>query len=423
MARRNRVEKTLMVYGTVTAILSGINIVRYVFFAQSVPFLVQTMVATFMLACTWFVCAIRIPALALLPGIGCVILHSCSNMFGYTNNIIYLLMAASAIVTAIVGTVFQIKDKTKWNRKSLVSLVSMTLIAVIGGGLWAGNILTVRNQTGMARNEVWAVPAKYDSVACPEPGTVTLFEYETKAYATDSRKVTKQAYVYLPYGYDPEGQYDILYLMHGTGDDEAYWLNKFEYNKTMIDNLIYYGDIRPVIVVTPTWYTEDDLPDDPDKLTYEFVHELRNDLIPAVESTFATYAESVDETGLTGSRQHRAFAGLSRGSATMFRSAYCGSMDYFSKFGAFSACMTTIEEFSVAREPWAEYPIDYLYNTSGTFDFLLDEHIHNTDALLDYEKRLVEQVNFSFDIFPMAYHSMNSWHMALYNCLQIFYSN
>ena len=46
--------------------------------------------------------------------------------------------------------------------------------------------------------------------------------YDTKAYATDERDVKKTAYVYLPYGYSEEKEYNILYLMHGTGDDEKY---------------------------------------------------------------------------------------------------------------------------------------------------------------------------------------------------------
>ena len=41
--------------------------------------------------------------------------------------------------------------------------------------------------------------------------------------------------------------------MHGTGDDEKYWLKTNPYNKTMLDNMIADGDIEPLIVVTPTF--------------------------------------------------------------------------------------------------------------------------------------------------------------------------
>ena len=91
---------------------------------------------------------------------------------------------------------------------------------------------------------LWAVPAKFDTGEIPEAGTLEELVYETKAYATDGRSVTKRALVYLPYGYDPDKNYNILYLMHGTGDDENYWLQTHVYNKTMLDNMIAPGRDR-----------------------------------------------------------------------------------------------------------------------------------------------------------------------------------
>ncbi len=52
--------------------------------------------------------------------------------------------------------------------------------------------------------------------------------------------------MYTAYGYSEEKEYNILYLMHGTGDgDEKYWLKTNPYNKTMLDNMIADGDIEP----------------------------------------------------------------------------------------------------------------------------------------------------------------------------------
>lgn len=65
--------------------------------------------------------------------------------------------------------------------------------------------------------------------------------------------------------------------------------------------------------MTPTWYTENDCADDPDRLTYAFASELRNDLIPYVESRYSTYSESVTHDGLVAGRDHRAFAGCRAG--------------------------------------------------------------------------------------------------------------
>ena len=286
---------------------------------------------------------------------------------------------------------------------------------------WYGFTQQDRHAVGIARHTMWAVPEQFDSVQCDQPGTVEEVLYSTRAYATDGRDVQKRALVYLPYGYDETKQYNILYLMHGTGDDENYWLKTHPGNKVMLDQLIATGNIEPLIVVTPTFYVEDDLKDTGlDPLTYSFREELRNDLMPVVEGTYSTYAETLDDDGFTASRDHRAFAGLSRGAVTTYHTAFCGSLDWFSWFGTFSGSRTDADYFrgTLQSEAFQDYPIHYLYVTSGTFDFALPRQLQDNTALLSIEKRLTTGVNTDMDVFPMRYHSIGNWHLALYNLLQ-----
>ena len=84
-------------------------------------------------------------------------------------------------------------------------------------GILESEIRSSTQCQGQARDELWAVPAQYDETEPKQAGTVEEVVYNTKAYATDEREVKKTAYVYLPYGYDSEKEYNILYLMHGTG--------------------------------------------------------------------------------------------------------------------------------------------------------------------------------------------------------------
>ena len=56
--------------------------------------------------------------------------------------------------------------------------------------------------------------------------------------------------------------------------------------------------------------------------------------------------------------------------------------------------------------------------TSGTFDFALPRQLQDYQALLSVEPRLKTGVNTDFDVFPMRYHSIGDWHLALYNLLQ-----
>ena len=172
--------------------------------------------------------------------------------------------------------------------------------------------------------------------------------------------------------------------------------------------------------MTPTFYVEDDCADDLDQLTYSFLQkELRNDQCRLI--LLFTYAQNpADDKGFSKSRDHRAFAGLSRGAVTMYHSVLCQSLDYFSWFGAFSGSRTdrTAFEDTIQTGDFAELPIHYLYVASGNFDFALPGQVQDYQALLDIEPRLRSGVNTCFDVFPMRYHSMGNWHLALYNFLQ-----
>lgn len=359
----------------------------------------------------------RMPWLNLLIAVAAGVLFYTTNYAETTEFNVWFLIQA---IAAVIGSVFLLRRREKASCIPWVPLLLAAATVIVFLASWKWNTDQAKAAQGHARRELWAVPSQFDSTPCEQSGTLEELVYQTKAYGTDERPVEKRALVYLPYGYDESKPYNILYLMHGTGDDENYWLQTHEYNKIMLDRMIASGNIEPLIVVTPTFYVEDDFADGLDPLTISFKEELRNDLMPLVESKYSTYAETCDEAGFTASREHRAFAGLSRGAVTTCHSALCGSLDYFSWFGMFSAYRTPeayLRE-TLQSEEFKDYPIRYLYMTSGNFDFALPAQLKGYDMLLDIEPRLAYGVNTCFDLFPMRYHSMGSWHLALYNFLQ-----
>ena len=364
----------------------------------------------------------RMPFLLLGVAAGGFVLNSFLN-YGETTHFASFILwqGILAAVWAVLGTGWMIGKKVRTGRLTWIPLALMLLIVLSVGCVWKLNVDADRAWEGHAKRAVWAVPAKYDTGEIAEAGTLEELLYETKAYATDSRPVTKRALVYLPYGYDENEQYNILYLMHGTGDDENYWLQTHPVNKIMLDRMIAQGEIEPLIVVTPTFYVEDDGKDSSlDILTFSFREELRNDLMPAVESKYATFAETADDAGFAASRKHRAFAGLSRGAVTTANSVLCGSLDYFSRFGLFSSFRTTEEHIreTMQSEAQRELSIDYLYASTGNFDFATPYMVPGYRMLCELEPRLIEGVNTSIDVFPMRYHSIGHWHLSLYNLLQ-----
>ncbi|MGM9917675.1 MAG: alpha/beta hydrolase [Lactimicrobium massiliense] len=174
-----------------------------------------------------------------------------------------------------------------------------------------------------------------------EGGNLQYFQYKTKNYDRDMAEETKYAVVYTPYQYSSDKQYDILYLMHGYAGDINTWLGSPGdpgEMKYVLDHMIADHKIAPLIVVCPTYYdnNKNEETDNMDTgLLEPFGQELRNDLIPAVETAFSTYAVTTDEQGLQDSGTHRAFGGFSMGGVTtLYRMMDC--MDIFSCFIDFS---------------------------------------------------------------------------------------
>lgn len=184
-------------------------------------------------------------------------------------------------------------------------------------------------QTGMST----AVPDDYLQ-PIEQAGTVTQITYDSKDYAGDESDITKTAYVYLPYCYDEndlDTRYDICYLMHGWGGHEGEW---FEYGsiKEMLDSMIEKGDIQPTIFVSPTFYSNSstDFSSSVAQLR-QFHKDFEENLMPAVEGQFRTYAESTSPDDLKASRDHRAFGGFSLGSVTTWLQ-FCYDSDYIRYF-------------------------------------------------------------------------------------------
>ena len=403
-------------------LLGAIQVGKYLTLALAGMALTALLLEVLLLLVAWAAWRRRMPFLLLAVAVGGFVLNSFLN-YGETTHFasLILLQGILAAAWAVLGTAWMLWKKEKPGRLPWLQLALIVLILAGVGWVWKSNVDRDRAWDGHAKRTVWAVPAKFDTGEIQEAGTLEELVYETKAYATDSRTVTKRALVYLPYGYDPATNYNILYLMHGTGDDENYWLQTHPFNKVMLDRMIAQGEIQPLIVVTPTFYVEDDGKDSSlDILTFSFREELRNDLMPAVESKYSTWAETPDEAGFRASREHRAFAGLSRGAVTTANSVLCGSLDEFAYFGLFSSFRTTEEHIreTIQSPEQQDLEIAYLYASTGNFDFATPYMVPGYRMLCDLEPRLEEGVNTSFDIFPMRYHSIGHWHLSLYNYLQ-----
>lgn len=224
------------------------------------------------------------------------------------------------------------------------------------------------------------IPHRYLQKNTTTPGKLVSLEYETYesfGYRQHQQHMKKRAIVYLPHGYSNKQRYNVFYLMHGGWSDETTYLGMPAAPhplKNILDNAIADKRITPLIVVCPT-YNNRSTQDSSDyslalQLTDNYHHELVNDLMPAVEGKFSTYAQDVTNAGLAQSRDHRAFCGFSMGSVTTWHTfQYC--LKYFRYFFPSSGAITANGDVMARMVKKQGFSADdfFIFAASGTADF------------------------------------------------------
>lgn len=255
-------------------------------------------------------------------------------------------------------------------------------------------------------------------------GKIERVTYTSKAYYGDGEPVEKIANVYLPIGYTKEKKYNVLYLMHGIGGDEDEWGMKDDSSviKIIMDNLTVNKEIDPFIVVTPNGRSAVEHANNSDfKSFYKFGQELRNDLIPYIESHYSTY--NTGDITANEAREHRAMAGLSMGGMQTINIGICESLDLISWFGAFSAAPTSYEAPKVAEViNTSDLNINYFYNICGTEDGIAyAPAAAAAKNITEFTDKLVKDKNYIWQELP-GVHDFNIWYLGFYNFARIAFS-
>ncbi|MBR5636245.1 MAG: RICIN domain-containing protein [Pseudobutyrivibrio sp.] len=254
-----------------------------------------------------------------------------------------------------------------------------------------------------------SIPSKYSSVRYGEgSGTIKNISYTAHDSET-GRTYTKKANVYLPANYSTDKKYSVLYLLHGIGGNENEWgmTGNNSRVKAIMDNLSYYGDIDGFIVVTPNGKAS---ASGSVNSFYDFGKELRNDLIPYIDSHYSTYTD----------RNHRAIAGLSMGGMQTINIGLCECVDLFSYFGAFSAAPTSNTASTITSKLKNNtYPIHYFYNICG----LQDGTAYSSASaaaknLPSVCNQFVDGQNFKWQELNGG-HDFDIWYLGFYNFAQI----
>jgi enterochelin esterase-like enzyme len=166
------------------------------------------------------------------------------------------------------------------------------------------------------------------------PKDVPHGDVRERWYRSNTTGDWRRVYIYTPPGYDTDRdtRYPVLYLQHGSGEDERGWSNQGRVAFIM-DNLIAEKKARPMLVVMERGYAAKPgaapaAPGGPGArldFVQAFDEVVSNDLVPYIDAKFHTLAN----------RENRALAGLSMGG---FQAYAIGlkHLDLFASIGGFS---------------------------------------------------------------------------------------
>lgn len=233
---------------------------------------------------------------------------------------------------------------------------------------------------------------------------------ETVSYMSETVGTMRDAVVYTPPGYSEENRYPVLYLLHGIGGDEYEWLNNGNPG-VILDNLYAEGKIAPMIVVMPNGRAMED--DSPGENIFEpervqafttFEQDLLNDLIPFIESEYATLTD----------RENRALAGLSMGGGQSLNFGL-GNLDTFAWVGGFSSAPNTSAPEVLLPDPdEAREMLNLLWISCGDEDNLMNISERTHDYLSEHD------VPHVFYVEPGG-HTFEVWKNDLYIFSQLLF--
>jgi len=199
--------------------------------------------------------------------------------------------------------------------------------------------------------------------------------------------------------------------------------------------------IEPLILVFPSYYKEKiGRVGPPDPIVERghvlfFQKELIEDLLPAVEKIYNTYADDTTREALKASRMHRGFGGFSMGSCTTWF-AFTHNMDYFSYYVPLSGDSWEIESQGGLHKPdetakllhdhaaLSGYGVNeyYIYAATGTEDAAYHPLNMQINAMRKYPDTFIEDEdlakgNFHYLLAEGEVHAYEAVYSYLYNIL------
>jgi len=209
-------------------------------------------------------------------------------------------------------------------------------------------------------------------------GNVHMHWYHSESANGNRRRL----HVYTPPGYNqsPDKQYPVLYLLHGSGDNDSHWIALGRAN-VIADNLIADRKARAMIIVMTDGHVPVKQKQGEERLAYRrranqaFASEMMHVVIPLIESNYRA---------LRGS-ENRGITGLSMGGGQSL-GVGLRNLDSFDWIGGFSSStrgLDTVVEALKEEGGAVNDKIELLWIAIGKDDFLLEQNHTFIKALKD----------------------------------------
>ena len=132
--------------------------------------------------------------------------------------------------------------------------------------------------------------------------------YDNLSMSSEILKGERKYAIYLPPGYnESERSYPVLYLLHGSGDDQTGWV-QFGEVQYITDKAILEGNVTPMIIVMPDANSGKKGYFNDIKGNWRYEDFFFEEFIPYIEKTYR----------IRGKKEFRAIAGLSMGGGGTF---------------------------------------------------------------------------------------------------------
>ena len=236
-------------------------------------------------------------------------------------------------------------------------------------------------------------------------------------YYSELTESYRRCFVYLPAEYrtNRNAKYPVLYLQHGSFEDETGWSAQGHAN-LILDNLIADKKAAPMIIVMDNGYAYKPNAGGQGRPVSVFEEVLITEVMPMIDKEYRTKTD----------RKHRAIAGLSMGANQTMR-IVMNHLDKFSNYGGFSGTSNYPSSDEIDTKTFLNGAFDNEKTVNDKLDVLwlglgTREPEPFPGSVGAFKNMLEKQgIDYTYYESPETAHEWLTWRRSLYQYAQLLF--